>query len=240
MKDIHYSHWLIAFIVGSIINLSLFMFLPAMGRTEIPAPPQIIELNFLSLPPSDQRKQITPKKVVAKPKIQNKSKLKPKPTKPKITPIPKVKVKPKPVLSESVVPAKLKPKPDLEPDLKPELKTVKEPIETEPQKNVIPTEEVLPIPTSIFKLSNLVSMIHRQIPVYPAEMRAKGKEATVKLVVLIDAKGKVRKITVLKSAGEAFDQAAIDAIQLSTFKPADVKGRPVSAQHKLSVNFRLR
>ena len=83
-------------------------------------------------------------------------------------------------------------------------------------------------------------MIHRETPVYPPDMKAQGKEAVVKLKVLIDTKGKVRQVTVKKSGGYQFDLAAIEAIKNSTFTPAKVEGRSVSVLMLIPVKFKLR
>ena len=71
-------------------------------------------------------------------------------------------------------------------------------------------------------------------------MLVQGKEGKVKLEVLIDDKGKIRKVTVIKSAGEAFDQAAITAISNSSFTPGNVDGKPVTVLLRVPVNFSLR
>ena len=71
-------------------------------------------------------------------------------------------------------------------------------------------------------------------------MLAQSKEGKVRLEVLIDDKGKVRKVTVIKSAGEAFDQAAVAAISSSSFTAGNIDGKPVTTLLKLPVNFKLR
>lgn len=100
-------------------------------------------------------------------------------------------------------------------------------------------ETSLPTPVPYFKLSDLPRFIHQETPVYPEDMRASGITGIVEVVVLLDKTGKVRQITILKSAGESFDQAAIDAINASTFVPAKVDGKPVSALLKMPVKFKL-
>ena len=97
----------------------------------------------------------------------------------------------------------------------------------------------LPPPVPFYKLSDLPRFTHRETPVYPENMRASGNKGTVELMVLIDKTGKVRKITILKSAGDSFDQAAINAIKASTFMPAKVEGKPVTALLKMPVKFKL-
>ena len=104
------------------------------------------------------------------------------------------------------------------------------------EKNI---EHSLPQPTPYFKLSDLPRFLHRETPVYPEDMRANGSTGVVELAVLIDGEGKVREITILKSAGESFDQAAINAINASTFQPARAGGKPVTSLLKMPVKFKL-
>lgn len=242
MKNPNFSYWFIAIILGSLINMGLFLFLPAIGRTAPPKKPQIIELDFLAWQqPAPQK--TTPQKKVEKEK-KPKPRPKPKPVKKKAKPLPLPKPKPKktpqkpmpkPALSESVIPEKIKPKPA--------------PIETPPiieQKNTptsrsdVISKAPLPTPIPIFKLTSLPRMLHRQTPVYPPAMKQEGKEATVKLEILLDIKGLVRKVVIKKSGGEAFDLAAIAAIKSSTFMPANINGKPVAVLMKIPVKFRLR
>ena len=225
------------------INMSLFVYLPALGKTQAPPPPQVIKLDFLAWQQPVEKKVSQPKKVKFKPKKVIEKKPKPKkkkiikPKKPKVEK-PKIDPIPQPVLSETVVPDKLTPA------VKP-TDVIEEPVES-PVVNVpIPenaefSEEALPAPVPIFKLTSLPRMIHRQTPVYPDAMKQEGREATVKLEIFLDTKGKVRKVTVIKSGGDAFDQAAIDAIQHSTFMPANIEGKPVNVLMKIPVKFRLR
>ncbi len=95
-----------------------------------------------------------------------------------------------------------------------------------------------PVPT--YQLTGLPQFIHKESPVYPPHLRRLGREATVKLELLIDREGKVRDIRVLKSAGAGFDRAAIEAIRASSFTPGNVNGTPVPVLMRVPVRFRLR
>ncbi len=95
-------------------------------------------------------------------------------------------------------------------------------------------------PVPIYRLTALPRFVHKEEPIYPDQLRRLGKEATVKLELLIDADGSVRNIRVLKSAGTKFDQAAIDAIRASRFAPGNVNGRAVPVLMRVPVRFRLR
>ena len=71
-------------------------------------------------------------------------------------------------------------------------------------------------------------------------MKQQGKEGNVKLAILIDANGKIREIKVLKSSHPEFANAAIEAIQQSSFTPAESNGKPVASIYKIPFNFALR
>jgi TonB family protein len=92
----------------------------------------------------------------------------------------------------------------------------------------------------IFEVSSLPRFVHRANPIYPPAMKQQSKEGTVLIEALVDATGKVRKVEVIQSAGQAFDQAAIAAIQGSTFIPAKTNGKPVPVLLRVPIRFRLR
>lgn len=65
---------------------------------------------------------------------------------------------------------------------------------------------------------------------YPPDLLTEGVEADVVLSIQIDAEGYVVGVEVAQSAGEAFDEAAVDAAWQFEFKPATVDGEPVEAE----------
>lgn len=235
MKANNGKYWWIAAIVGTLINAGLFSILPRLGYTDPPPPAPVIKLDFYAW-----QKPITQK---AKPK-------KAPPPKPKPKPQPKPKPKPKP--SE---PKKIPPKPVEKPVLteketkpEPEPKPIEEIVEPEPEPEPLPEQEVteqtdedvLPTPAPIFEVTTLPRFIHMVQPVYPPDMRAQNKEAKVKVEALIDSKGVVRQVRVIKSAGESFDKAAVEAIKNSTFTPGDINGKPVAVLYRIPVAFKIR
>ena len=97
-----------------------------------------------------------------------------------------------------------------------------------------------PKPVPIYRLTALPRFVHKEEPIYPYQLRRLGREATVKLELLIGADGSIRNIRVLKSAGAEFDRAAIEAIRASRFAPGRVNGRAVPVLMRVPVRFRLR
>ncbi|WP_426754639.1 TonB-dependent siderophore myxochelin receptor MxcH [Myxococcus sp. Y35] len=74
---------------------------------------------------------------------------------------------------------------------------------------------------------------------YPAVELAAGREADVVLRLTIDEHGVVTEAEVVRSAGEAFDEAIRTAARDFRFEPARVGGEPVACQIELVHSFRL-
>lgn len=75
---------------------------------------------------------------------------------------------------------------------------------------------------------------------YPAEARAAGTEATVVLLLALDAQGRVTDAQVIEGAGQGFDQAALAAVRRFEFEPARRNGQPVPARVRYRYRFTLR
>ena len=69
---------------------------------------------------------------------------------------------------------------------------------------------------------------------YPEAEKASGRTASVVVQIAISATGTVDGVKVIESAGPAFDQAAIAAIQQFLFEPAEVNNRPAP----IRINYR--
>jgi TonB family protein len=72
---------------------------------------------------------------------------------------------------------------------------------------------------------------------YPAAERASGRTASVVVQIAISATGTVDAVKVVESAGPAFDQAAVAAIQQFSFEPAEIDGRPAPIRIKFRYDF---
>ena len=80
----------------------------------------------------------------------------------------------------------------------------------------------------------------RVIPEYPYIARKRRYEGRVVLRALVDGKGEVKKIVVVKSSGYlVLDKAAINALKKWHFVPARVSGRPVEAWVEVPFVFNL-
>lgn len=110
---------------------------------------------------------------------------------------------------------------------------------TPPAAESLP-ERSEPRPVPFFKLTDPPRFLHREPPLYPQEMQVIGRTGSVKVEALIDEQGAVVRVTVLRTAGEAFDRAAIAAVLASRFAPGKVNGTPVSVLYRTEVHFRLK
>jgi TonB family protein len=75
-------------------------------------------------------------------------------------------------------------------------------------------------------------------PVYPEDAREAGIEGVVIVEAVINKEGKVARAWVLRSVPE-LDQAALDAVLQWEFEPTYVKGKPVSVEMTITINFTL-
>ena len=77
-------------------------------------------------------------------------------------------------------------------------------------------------------------------PRYPYEAKRLGKEGIVLLKLSLDETGSVSDVEVLQGGGFGMEEASREAVMLSRFRPATVKGRPVPCQAILPIHFKLR
>ncbi len=82
--------------------------------------------------------------------------------------------------------------------------------------------------------------IRRVTPRYPVMARRLGVEGEVLLLLTIDEEGRLVDIEVLKGDSYGFEEAAIEALRRSTFRPAMKDGRPTKTRATLRVRFQLR
>lgn len=77
-------------------------------------------------------------------------------------------------------------------------------------------------------------------PKYPDIALRAGLEGNVYVKVWVDKEGKVKKVVVLKSDAEIFNQAAIDAASQFVFTPAIMQNKPVPVWVSIPFRFRLK
>lgn len=84
------------------------------------------------------------------------------------------------------------------------------------------------------------AFLRRVSPVYPEQARRRGQEGKVLLRLTIDDRGNLQKVEVLEAAGFGFEEAAVEAVKSSSFRPASIEGKPVPSIARLPIRFVLR
>ena len=79
--------------------------------------------------------------------------------------------------------------------------------------------------------------LHKVMPVYPDELRSRGIEGRVELLVGVDETGTVQGVKVLESLHPYLDYAAVQALKLWKFEPVIQGGKPVPVVVTMVVNF---
>jgi TonB family protein len=75
--------------------------------------------------------------------------------------------------------------------------------------------------------------------IYPKSAKQSGIEGKVIVQAFIDETGKVLKTVVLKSAGDALDLAAVNAIEKTAFTPGKAEGKAVKVRIVIPIVFKL-
>jgi protein TonB len=83
-------------------------------------------------------------------------------------------------------------------------------------------------------------LVQSETPTYPADARAEGVEADVKLEMVVSREGAVESVRAVRSSGYGLDEAATRAARRFRFAPAVKYGRPVRARVSWTMQFRLR
>jgi len=105
----------------------------------------------------------------------------------------------------------------------------------------IPAEEYLPPPDEFVPFDEMPVPINPGKPPYPELARKAGIEGTVWVKALVDKRGKVRDVLVVKESGAnaGFEEAAIQHGYTITYKPAISNGQPIAVWVTYPVHFTL-
>jgi len=221
--------WLQAMMLGLFINVAIFLSLTRLSQSDASQPTPILTVDLMAWQTPQNASKIATKMLK---KVKNKPEKKEISKKPTITPE-KTITTPEKVMNHT---------PDMVKEVMAQAAATPAAyaVNDTPEKVAEVIEERLPTPVPISKVSALPRFVHHAYPIYPPSMKRQNKEGVVMIEALVDATGKVRKVDVLESAGELFDQAAITAIQNSTFIPANTNGKPVPVLLRIPIRFRLR
>ncbi len=103
-------------------------------------------------------------------------------------------------------------------------------------------ERRLPGPEDFVAVEIWPEVIGKTAPLYPDLARRAGVSGEVLLRVLVDEKGIVRDVTILKpsKANVGFEEAAKEAVMQWIFSPAIQNGEPVSVWVNIPVKFEIK
>jgi TonB family protein len=82
-------------------------------------------------------------------------------------------------------------------------------------------------------------LLHQVEPEYSEDARKAKWQGIVMLAVVVDERGRVREVTVVRSLGLGLDEKAIEAVRQWRFRPGMLNGSPVPVRATVEVNFRL-
>lgn len=74
---------------------------------------------------------------------------------------------------------------------------------------------------------------------YPEIAKRAGVEGKVYVLAFVDERGNVTSAKILKGIGAGCDEAAIDAVRKTKFKPGKQRGTPVKVQVSIPIVFKL-
>ena len=75
--------------------------------------------------------------------------------------------------------------------------------------------------------------------IYPEIAKRAGVEGKVYVLAFVDKTGAVTKAQVIKGIGAGCDEAALDAVLKTRFKPGKQRGKPVNVQVSIPIIFKL-
>ncbi len=107
---------------------------------------------------------------------------------------------------------------------------VEKKVEEEPQYFVAVEE----MPEPIGGIQAIQSKI-----VYPEIAKRAGIEGKVYVLAFVDETGNVTKAQIIKGLGAGLDEAALNAVKATKFKPGKQRGKPVKVQVSIPIVFRL-
>ena len=92
---------------------------------------------------------------------------------------------------------------------------------------------------ALHELDRTPSIVKRGALAYPPQLKRQGLEGEVKLLVLIDEKGKVRVLDVVSATHPDFVEPSRKAAESSIYEPPKRNGETVKVQFYLPIRFSL-
>jgi TonB family protein len=94
-----------------------------------------------------------------------------------------------------------------------------------------------PKPVAVADEVSQPTLVRRVRPVYPPIAEAGKVQGVVVLKATVDPTGKVRTAEIVRSPNQFLSEAALSAIRQWEYRPATVKGVPISADVNVEIPF---
>lgn len=82
-------------------------------------------------------------------------------------------------------------------------------------------------------------LIESTQPAYPEMARKNRTQGVVVVDALIDERGVVQEVHVVRGQPDGLSEAAVAAVRTWRFEPATIEGKPVAVEYSLTISFRL-
>ncbi len=93
-------------------------------------------------------------------------------------------------------------------------------------------------PTRVGGSDQQKKLVHKVVPVYPPEAKAKGVEGVVKLEAIINKDGTVKDLKVLSGPDELVPPS-LEAVKQWVYEPTLLNNEPVEVITEINVNYTL-
>jgi protein TonB len=107
-----------------------------------------------------------------------------------------------------------------------------------PAEALLQEDPYLPFAEVMPEMVGGISSVYKKIN-YPDIARKAGVQGKVYVMVLINERGGVDKVKVVKGIGAGCDEAAVEAIKKAKFTPAKNNGVAVKSKLSLPIQFKL-
>lgn len=97
----------------------------------------------------------------------------------------------------------------------------------------------IPIPAAEGLITSQVDLVKEVRIPYPPEAKKANLEGPVVMDLIIDDKGKVRSVVLIRGPGESLSEAAVEAAKSFEFRPAQIGNQPVAVKIRYTYRFVL-
>jgi RNA polymerase sigma factor (sigma-70 family) len=111
-----------------------------------------------------------------------------------------------------------------------------------PDASAIVVSTLPPIVGDVFEpkqLDRQPQPVSQPVPIYPKEFRHSGVGGEVVVEFVVDSEGRVRNARALRSTGQQWEQAALEAVSLWQYQPGAIGEKAVNARLRMPMVFKM-